>query len=153
MKKKTLLLTLSFLLLTSLSFFAQETTEKKTESSEAIPITMAQEVPVYPGCTGEDQQQLRKCFNRKVQIHLATNFNPDLFSNSKTKLINKKMFIQFTIADSGLVENIKVSRAPNKDLEKEAIRVISLLPKCEPGKVKGKKVNVKYVLPFTINKK
>lgn len=152
MKKKTLVLTFS-LLLTSLSFFAQQTTVQNKESSIAIPIAIAHEVPVYPGCNGEDQQSLKKCFNKKVQIHLATNFDPNLFGNSKTKLVNKKMFIQFIISDSGLVDNIKVSRAPNKDLEKEAVRVIGLLPKCEPGKVKGKKVNVKYVLPFTINKK
>ena len=55
MKKKTLVLTFS-LLLTSLSFFAQQTTVQNKESSIAIPIAIAHEVPVYPGCNGEDHK-------------------------------------------------------------------------------------------------
>ena len=50
-----------------------------------------------------------------------------------------KMFIQFTITDSGLVDNINVSRAPNKDLEKEAIRVAESIANSGPIAVRAQK--------------
>ncbi|MBC8883465.1 energy transducer TonB [Flavobacterium piscinae] len=37
----------------------------------------------------------------------------------------------------------------DKDLEKEALRVISKLPNLEPGRVKGESVNVRYRIPIT----
>jgi protein TonB len=35
-------------------------------------------------------------------------------------------------------------------LEKEAIRVVQLLPKMIPAKQRGKSVNIKYTLPITL---
>lgn len=40
------------------------------------------------------------------------------------------------------------ARAPCKELKNEAIRVVNLLPQMEPGKQRGKLVNVKYSLPI-----
>ena len=39
-------------------------------------------------------------------------------------------------------------RAPHPQLKDEAIRIINLLPKMEPGKVNGKAVSVSYLLPI-----
>jgi protein TonB len=52
-----------------------------------------------------------------------------------------------------VVENI-VAKSPEdcidcEILEKEAIRIISLLPKFKPGMQKGKPVKVKYAQPIT----
>ena len=41
------------------------------------------------------------------------------------------------------------SRAPHPRLEKEAARVINMLPKMKPGKQRGKPVIVPYSLPIT----
>jgi hypothetical protein len=35
-------------------------------------------------------------------------------------------------------------------LEKEAIRVVSLIPKMTPGKQRGRSVSVSYTLPITL---
>jgi protein TonB len=40
------------------------------------------------------------------------------------------------------------ARAPHPGLEKEATRVIGLLPKMQPGKQRGKAVTVPYSLPI-----
>ena len=40
------------------------------------------------------------------------------------------------------------ARAPHKKLKEEAIRVIKLLPKMEPGKQQGKPVKVRYSMPI-----
>ena len=53
----------------------------------------------------------------------------------------------FAIDKNGVVTNIK-TRGPDKILEKEAIRIISLLPKMTPGMQRGKAVKVTYSLPI-----
>jgi protein TonB len=53
----------------------------------------------------------------------------------------------FTVNSKGFVTNIKV-RGPDKILEKEASRIIGLVPKMEPGKQRGKAVNIPYSLPI-----
>ena len=43
------------------------------------------------------------------------------------------------------------ARAPHARLEKEAKRVVGLLPKMIPGKQRGRPVNVTYMLPISFN--
>ena len=53
----------------------------------------------------------------------------------------------FKIDKRGNVTSVR-ARAPHPRLEKEAVRVIKLLPKFEPGKQRGKAVIVPYSLPI-----
>jgi len=63
---------------------------------------------------------------------------------------NKQVYASFTLNKHGNIENIKV-RAPHKELAKEVVRVIKLLPQMTPGKQRGRPVNVKYTLPVTFH--
>jgi len=63
-------------------------------------------------------------------------------------LPGQKITVQFTVDTNGYVTSI-VARAPNKQLEKEAIRVVSRLPKMTPGKQGTVKVPVQYLIPIT----
>ncbi|MQY78242.1 MAG: TonB family protein [Bacteroidetes bacterium] len=80
------------------------------------------------------------------------------------KKLEGKVFVQFIINMDGYIRNVKVLQATNEpypelkkinapSLEKEALRVVNSSPKWEPGKQKGKKVNVQYVIPvvFSLN--
>lgn len=53
----------------------------------------------------------------------------------------------FQIDKTGTVTKIQ-SRGPDKILEAEAERIISLLPKMEPGKQRNKPVAVPYSIPI-----
>ena len=53
----------------------------------------------------------------------------------------------FVIDKDGNITNIR-SRGPDKILEKEAERIVGLLPKMIPGKQRGKPVKVPYSLPI-----
>jgi protein TonB len=59
----------------------------------------------------------------------------------------KRISVQFIIDKNGMVTNIK-ARAPHPRLQKEAIRIIKLLPKMSPGRQRNKAVNVRYNLPI-----
>jgi protein TonB len=58
--------------------------------------------------------------------------------------------VQFIVDENGNVTNAKLLGADLGDgLSDEAVRVISKMPKWEPGKVKGKNVKTRLTLPVT----
>ena len=63
--------------------------------------------------------------------------------------IQGRVTLSFTVEKDGSIGNIEVMRSPADELSKEAIRVVSAMPKWTPGKQRGKPVRVKYVLPIT----
>ncbi|MFN3343155.1 MAG: energy transducer TonB [Flavobacteriales bacterium] len=52
--------------------------------------------------------------------------------------------ISFRINKSGEMEDIKIERSVFPSIDREAKRVVSLLPKLTPGEQRGQKVNVRY---------
>ena len=59
----------------------------------------------------------------------------------------QRINVIFKIDKTGNIVGIQ-ARAPHPGLEKEAKRVIGLLPKMKPGKQRGKAVTVPYSLPI-----
>ena len=57
--------------------------------------------------------------------------------------------MQFKISKTGSITDVR-ARGPHARLEKEAVRVVKLLPKMIPGKQRGRPVGVKYTLPVTL---
>ena len=105
-----------------------------------------EQVPTRPGCEKLPKSDWRNCFQSNIQRHIAKNFRyPDYAQKAK---IQGRVFIQFIISKDGSISNIK-TRGPHPLLEKEANRIISLLPKMSPGSVKGKAVNVPFSIPIT----
>ena len=67
--------------------------------------------------------------------------------------IQGKVFVQFVVWKDGTIKDVKVVKGAHKLLNKEALRVITNMPKWKPGKQRGKKVNARFTLPikFRIN--
>jgi protein TonB len=63
------------------------------------------------------------------------------------KRIEGKVILGFAIDSIGVVKDVSVLRSLEPTCDKEAIRVVKLLPRWIPGKQDGKKVNVRYTLP------
>ena len=85
-----------------------------------------------------------------MQKHIQRKFNGDLASDLGLPPGKQKIYIQFRITKTGTIE-ILGARAPHKRLEKEAKRVVNLLPRMTPGKQRGRPVNVTYMLPISFN--
>ena len=58
-----------------------------------------------------------------------------------------RVIVQFVVDKDGTITNPAVVRGGDAYLDKEAIRVISPMPKWKPGVQNGKKVRVKYTVP------
>ena len=65
--------------------------------------------------------------------------------------IEGRAIVQFVVDKKGKIGEVKVLRSVDKDLDKEAIRVVKSLPKFTPGRQNGKAVSVWYTLPVTFS--
>ena len=65
--------------------------------------------------------------------------------------IKGHVVVQFVVDKKGKIGEVKVLRSVDKDLDKEAVRVVKSLPKFTPGRQNGKAVSVWYTLPVTFS--
>ncbi len=117
---------------------------EEVEEDIEVPFAVIEKVPRFPGCTGSNTE-LKACFQQKMQEHLQKNFR---YPNAAAELyIQGRVFVFFLIDKNGIATKIK-SRGPDQLLETEAERIISLLPKMEPGMQRGRPVGVPYSIPI-----
>jgi protein TonB len=69
--------------------------------------------------------------------------------SAKEKNIQGKVYVQFVVEKDGSVTHVKVRRGAHEVLNKEAVRVIKMMPKWKPGSMRGKAVRVRYTIPIT----
>ena len=62
--------------------------------------------------------------------------------------IQGRVVVQFVIEKDGSITDVRVIRAVDPSLDKEAVRVIQTMPKWIPGKQRGKAVRVSYTVPI-----
>lgn len=62
--------------------------------------------------------------------------------------IEGTVFVEFIVDAKGLISDVKVIKGIDSDCDKEAVRVMQMMPAWQPGKQNGRAVKVKYVLPF-----
>jgi len=121
--------------------------EEEEEVVEDVPFMVIENVPVFPGCTGNNSE-LRACFSTQMSKFVSKKFNAELASDLGLQQGSiQRIFVMFKIDKNGYISNIQ-ARAPHKKLQQEAIRVIKLLPKMTPGMQRGRAVGVRYGLPI-----
>ncbi len=91
-------------------------------------------MPQFPG----GEKQLFK--------HLGKNIRYP--KRSRNRGIQGKVMVRFVIEEDGRLSNIRVIESVNEELDAEAVRVIKMMPRWEPGKQDGENVRVTYNLPI-----
>ncbi|WP_047548182.1 energy transducer TonB [Psychroserpens sp. Hel_I_66] len=119
----------------------------EVEEDIDVPFNVIENVPIFPGCENEKGNEAKKqCMSDNITKFVGKKFNTELAGDlglSGRQRIN----VIFKIDKTGNIVGIQ-ARAPHPGLEKEAKRVIGLLPRMKPGKQRGKPVNVPYSLPI-----
>lgn len=67
--------------------------------------------------------------------------------------IEGKVYIRFCVNAQGKVEKVSLARGVDPLLDKEALRVVKMLPKWKPGENGGRKVSVWYFVPINFQLK
>ena len=93
-----------------------------------------EQMPVYPG--GELELLNFICRNIKYPVNALKN------------RVQGRVILRFVVSKTGQVDRVEVLRSLDSDCDKEAVRVIKLLPKFTPGKQNGENVAVWYTLPI-----
>ena len=107
---------------------------------------MTEKVPVFPGCEDMNESEKKDCFQNKIYQHISKNFRyPEI---AQKQGIQGRVIIQFVVGKDGNVSGIR-TRGPDPILEKEAVRIISLLPKIKPAEIEGRKVRVPFSTSIT----
>lgn len=102
-------------------------------SSEPDHYTIVEDMPEYPGGT----KALLDWVVSQVQY-------PEEALKKKLEGVS---YISYIVEVDGTVSNVKVVRGSHEILDKEAVRVVSLIEGYEPGMQRGKPVRVSYTLP------
>ena len=123
-----------------------EIVEVEEEFEEVdVPFAVIEDVPIFPGCEKVDKSQRRDCFQEQMNKHIRKNFRyPEI---AQEMGIQGRVYVNFIIAKDGQITNIRM-RGPDKNLEKEAQRIISKLPSMTPGKQRGRPVRVPFSIPI-----
>ncbi|KRO90182.1 MAG: energy transducer TonB, partial [Cryomorphaceae bacterium BACL29 MAG-121220-bin8] len=110
-----------------------------------IPFAIIEDVPLFPGCERVANSERRNCFQEKMNDHIRNNFRyPEI---AQEMGIQGRVFVQFMIGKDGNISGIK-TRGPDKNLEKEANRIIAKLPRMTPGAQRGRPVRVPFSIPI-----
>ena len=111
-----------------------------------VPFAVIEDVPIFPGCEKVAKSERRNCFQEQMNKHIRRNFRyPEI---AQEMGIQGRVYVNFIIAKDGSISNIRM-RGPDKNLEKEAQRIISKLPSMTPGKQRGRPVRFPFSIPIT----
>ena len=91
-------------------------------------------MPEFPG----GQEALTKYLQSQVKY-------PPLALEARIK---GKVYVSFIVNKKGTVTDVKLLRGIGGGCDEEALRVVKAMPKWKPGRIQGKKVNIKYNLPI-----
>tara|TARA_R110002049_G_scaffold285400_1_gene466271 strand:+ start:16824 stop:18611 length:1788 start_codon:yes stop_codon:yes gene_type:complete len=111
-----------------------------------VPFAVIEQAPIYPGCENSSTEFSKKCTRSEISKFVQRNFNTDIAANLGLRG-RQRVNVIFRINQNGNVDNMQF-RSSHPDLEREANRVIALLPKMQPGRQRGKAVSVPYSLPI-----
>lgn len=105
------------------------------ESDEGEIFEVVEQNPMFPGGEKALMQYLQK--NLKYP------------ASAQENNIQGRVMVQFVVNKDGSIVEPKVLRSVDPALDKEAMRVVTSMPKWTPGKQRGKTVRVRFTLPVT----
>ncbi len=108
---------------------------EKPKRNENEIFKSVEQMPQFPG----GDAALIKYLDSHIQ------YPPEAAKNN----IQGRVILQFVVDKTGEIGEVKVVRSVDKDLDKEAVRLIKTLPKFIPGRQNGQAVAVWYTLPVT----
>lgn len=90
------------------------------------------------------------CFpggNQKMQDFIEKNLHYP--KECAEKGLQGRVIMDFVVERNGTLTDIRVVKSVNPALDKEALRIVKLMPKWIPGRQSYKEVRVKYIIPIT----
>lgn len=104
------------------------------EEDDTQVFFIVEDMPEFPG----GELALRKFIANSIKYPVIAQENG----------IEGKVYVTFVVDKDGSVSDAKIARGVDPSIDKEALRVVSNLPRWKPGKQRGKPVRVSYTVPI-----
>jgi len=107
---------------------------KTSTPEENVVFEIVEKMPEYPG----GQTALMSYLNKNIRYPEKAQANG----------VQGRVIVQFIVGRDGSITDAVIVRSVEEELDKEAIRIISTMPKWIPGSQRGRPVRVKYTVPI-----
>jgi TonB family protein len=108
--------------------------EEVKQTEEEVIFQVVEQMPEFPGGMSEAMKFLAKNIKYPVAAQQAK--------------IEGRVIVQFVVGKDGSISDVHTVRSVSPELDAEAIRVVSMMPKWNPGRQRGKAVPVSYTMPI-----
>jgi TonB family protein len=109
----------------------------KAVPKEALKVDDAQKVDVYPSYPGGDKERI-------AFISENTKYPESALEDS----IQGMVYVNFIVSKDGSLKELRVLRGVSPEVDAEALRVVSIMPKWSPAEKDGEKVDFEFTIPF-----
>ncbi|MFA5587693.1 MAG: energy transducer TonB [Mariniphaga sp.] len=110
------------------------TVAKEEEEEETQVFFIVEDMPEFPG----GEAALRQFIANEIKYPVIAQENG----------IQGRVYVTFVVNTDGSIADAKIARGVDPSLDKEALRVVSTLPRWKPGMQRGKAVRVSYTVPI-----
>ena len=118
----------------SLDQLVEEEQKKEDELKDDNTLRVAEQAPVFPG----GMMQLMKWLTKNLKY-------PEVARKAK---ISGKVVVAFMVNTDGSVSDVKLIKSVDANLDREALRVVRMMPRWEPGLSDGKPCRTLVHLPI-----
>lgn len=108
--------------------------EEEEVIEDAIPFQLVEQAPKF---MGGGPNEFSKWVNQRLEY-------PEI---AKENGIQGRVMLSFKVGKDGVLTDVKVIRGVDPSLDKEAMRVVKMSPKWEPGRQRDRAVPVTYTFP------
>jgi periplasmic protein TonB len=109
-------------------------TRKEVEEEDTQVFFIVEDMPEFPG----GELALRQFIANSIKYPVIAQENG----------IQGRVYVTFVVDADGSVSEPRIARGVDPSLDKEALRVVGMLPKWKPGRQRGKPVRVSYTVPI-----
>lgn len=102
--------------------------------SEGTVFAIVENDPTFPG----GKRKMQEFINKEIEFP----------QEAKEEGISGKVYVSFVVCKSGKISDIEVLKGIGHGCDEEAVRIIKKMPEWEPGRQRGRKVNVKVHIPI-----
>jgi len=125
------------------SYYLRLSDREEQQSTDTTVYKVVEKMPEYPGGIDKLMEYIRTS---------TDNYWKKIYPKGKPvypcESIIGRIIVSFVVNENGQVTDPVIKRSLDPILDKEAIRIVKSMPRWIPGESKGKKVKVRYTLPF-----
>jgi TonB family protein len=114
----------------------------QSQEDDEVPVQIFENAEIKPKFPG-GKKALKEFINSNIQYP----------QSAKDQNIQGRVFLKFCVRYDGSIAMVKVLRGLSPEIDEEALRIIRMLPRWQPGRQNGKFVNAWYTthVPFYID--